>query len=124
MILFSFCVLSLITDGKYMLSSKLTSILKYHDVFYKGLQFVVNSEKQRIVKCYQYIRNNIVYGELFEYFGTMQEMQEKRKYVHIQKGVDYSPKHHFYPFDILIINNENKDAYFLEWNKMMLLLKE
>ncbi len=25
---------------------------------------------------------------------------------------------------ILIINNENKDGYFLEWNKMMLLLKE
>eukprot|EP01083_Nonionella_stella_P241064 842111_1 len=55
-----------------------------------------------------------------------QKMKENinRKYVHIQKGVDYSPKHHFYPFDILIINNENKNGYFLEWNKMMLLLKE
>ncbi len=57
-----------------MLSSKLTSILKYHDGFYKGLQFVVNPEKQRIIKCSEYIRNNIdksviaiiVYGELFE----------------------------------------------------------
>eukprot|EP01084_Bolivina_argentea_P269663 458352_1 len=133
--------LSLITDGKYMLSAKRTSILKYDDGFYKGWQFVVNSEKQRIIKCYEYIRNNIdksviaiiVYGELFggTYSNTLeQKMEQKmkeninRKYVHIQKGVDYSPKHHFYPFDILIINNENKNGYFLEWNKMMLLLKE
>ncbi len=44
-----FVFLSLITDGKFMLSAKRTSILKYDDGFYKGWQLVVGSEKQKII---------------------------------------------------------------------------
>ena len=42
--------------------------------------------------------------------------------MHIQKGVNYSPKHHFYPFDILVITQNDK--LWLSWDRFCECVKE
>ena len=109
--------LSIITDGKVCLPAKRTSILNYFDGFYNGWQSLVESQKKCILKAYAFVKKNIeksvmaviVYGELFG--GS-----DSGKFARIQKGINYSPQHHFYPFDVLVIG-QNENRYFLPWNE-------
>ena len=113
----NFC---LITDGRYVCAAKRTSFLEKTDVFYKGWEKIVEYETSHVIDTFNYISKNIdnnismilIYGELFGGFYHINKtnpdykaiVKIQKNHKHIQKGVSYSPKHHFYPFDINIIN--------------------
>ena len=127
--------MSLITDGKYIVPAKRTAVLQENSGFYKGWNDVVQRQRECVIKCFEQIQNAqkamdqelaaiIVYGELFggNRSGFAAEITDKKKWCTIQRGIAYSPFHHFYPFDILILFS-NGNTEWVQWDRASELFK-
>lgn len=127
--------MSMMTDGKCVCAAKRTSLLFEDDTFYKGWQEVMERHRQSVLCCFEQIKKGdhgdvaaiIVYGELFggnkSGFGAEDVLNgDGKKYSQIQCGISYSPKHHFYPFDIQCIAS-NGNTHWIPWEEMAEMLK-
>ena len=127
--------MSMITDGQYVFAAKRSSLLQQHDSFYKGWQEVVGRHRQSVIRCFEQVQRAehqdvtaiIVYGELFggnkSGFGAEGALNgDGKKWSRIQCGVSYSPKHHFYPFDVRCIWS-NGNAQWIPWEAMSEILR-
>jgi Rnl2 family RNA ligase len=103
--------LSLTTDGKDVKFASRTMFLN-DDSFTqffkvnKTLDYLTSTVKDIFNNEFPDAKSVIIYGELFG--GLYPGIKTNSK--HIQKGVFYSPKHHFYAFDLYVssLNDEKR----------------
>lgn len=107
------CNVSIITDGKDILTGKRSSLLSADEKFYGFQQF---AEKLRggvigIFNHFKGIDENIVSVQVFgEFFGGGYKGYKSTE-SRIQKGIDYTPEHEFYAFDILVEFEDGSTSY-------------
>ncbi|ETO09630.1 mitochondrial RNA editing ligase 1 [Reticulomyxa filosa] len=113
------------------------SPLSKEKTFFRGWEKQMDLEKDRVLACFHHIKKNIdkdciaivIYGELFggsfEQSLPSSDISDKKNidqtskvpdklketYQCIQLRVNYSPYHHFYPFDILVVSLRQWDPH-------------
>ena len=99
------CNTSVITDGNDILTGKRSSALGADEKFYGFQDFAAVNLQGKTLAIFDYLKtndNNVngiqVFGEFFGGGYKGYKSTESR----IQKGIDYTPNHEFYAFDILV----------------------
>lgn len=100
------------TDGKTFYSGKRTGEIEKNEKFY-NYEIVLGDIKPKLELLWESIKTDFnelkqltVFGELFGGDYPHPDIEVDKKSIMVQKGIFYSPKNHFYAFDILL-NTEN-----------------
>lgn len=74
------------------------------DNFYPGYEKVTEQEKEKIIELYSLTeaQEMVVFGELFGGQYHHPDFEKISQATCIQRGIHYSPHHHFYAFDIMV----------------------
>lgn len=107
------CNVSVITDSSSIITGKRTSILGETDNFYGFQDFANENLKEKTIEVFKelkYGNSAITQVQVFgEFFGGGYDGY-KSTVSKIQKGIQYTPNHEFYSFDILVSDGE-KNIY-------------
>ena len=99
------CNVSVITDGKDIITGKRTSVLSDSDKFYGFQEFALENLKDKVIDVFNELKcvdSSLTQVQVFgEFFGGGYDGY-KSSVPKIQKGIQYSPNHEFYAFDILV----------------------
>ena len=106
--------LSFITqDGKTFFSAKRTELIEENESFY-NYKTVLEEIKPKLELLWGIIKSDFskleqftIFGELFGGDYPHPEIEIDKKSIMVQKGIFYSPKNHFFAFDIML----NKESY-------------
>lgn len=100
-------------DGKTFFSGKRTGIIENNENFY-NYEIVLENIKPKLELLWKNLKTDFptlsqltIFGELFGGTYPHPEIEIDKKAITVQKGIFYSPKNHFYAFDILI----NSETY-------------
>ncbi|OJJ15040.1 RNA ligase, Rnl2 family [marine bacterium AO1-C] len=101
------------TNGKDFFSAKRTAQLSNEEKFYNH-DLILSEIQPKLESIWSDLTNEIEDLKQFTIFGEViggdyphQAVEADRKAIMVQKGIFYSPKNHFYAFDILI----NSETY-------------
>ena len=96
------------TDGKTFYSGKRTGEIEKNEKFY-NYEIVLGDIKPKLELLWKSIKKDFtelkqltVFGELFGGDYPHPDIEVDKKSIMVQKGIFYSPKNHFYAFDILL----------------------
>lgn len=108
------CNVSIITDGNEIITGKRSSVLGADEKFY-GFQDYAESIKDKVVAVFNNIKEiedkEVVQVQIFgEFFGGSYKGIPSKE-TKIQKGIDYSPNHEFYAFDIFVTYADGTSRY-------------
>lgn len=108
------CNTSVITDGENILTGKRSSALGAAEKFYGFQDFAAVNLEGKSLAIFDHLKtddNNVngiqVFGEFFGGGYKGYKSTESR----IQKGIDYTPNHEFYAFDILVSYENGGSKY-------------
>lgn len=103
---------SFLCDGEEVRFAKRTSILSEDDKFY-DFQSLLEAYRQRVLSLFRRIREAhpavsaiSVFGEMFGGRYAHEGVPAAKGLTLIQKGVNYTPAHEFYGFDIYVFEGE------------------
>lgn len=99
------CNVSVITDGNSIITGKRTSVLTDSDKFYGFREFADQNLKEKVISVFNELKSidsSILSIQVFgEFFGGGYDGY-KSNLPKIQNGIQYTPNHEFYAFDILV----------------------
>lgn len=99
------CNVSVITDGKDIITGKRSSALTENDKFYGFQEFASKNLKSKVIDVFNELKcvdDSLTQVQVFgEFFGGGYDGY-KSDVPKIQKGIQYTPNHEFYAFDILV----------------------
>lgn len=102
---------SFLCDGSEVRFAKRTSLLDDNDWFYE-FQSLLQAYKPRVLSLFLRIKNLYpevesiaVFGEMFGGRYAHESVAAEKDITLIQKGVNYTPGHEFYAFDIYLLEN-------------------
>lgn len=94
------------TDGKEVIAGKRTSFLKTKQErdFFMNCDYIYELYRERVIKAFNLLNVNhiTIYGELFGGYYECAGVSKLKQFPTVQKGVHYSPKHHFFAYDIYV----------------------
>lgn len=95
-------------DGKMFYSAKRTEIIKEQEKFYNS-HLVLSEIKPKLIAIWKLLKienskieQMTIFGELFGGDYPHKKVDVDKQAFIVQKGIFYSPKNHFYAFDIMI----------------------
>jgi len=95
-------------DGKTFYSGKRTGEIEKNEKFY-NYEIVLGNIKPKLELLWKSIKTDFpelnqltIFGELFGGDYPHPDIEVDKKSIMVQKGIFYSPKNHFYAFDILL----------------------
>jgi len=101
------------TNGEDFFAAKRTDQIPNNETFY-NYDLILNEIKPNLKNIWLNLKNEItdlkqltIFGEIIGGDYPHQDVEIDRKAILVQKGIFYSPKNHFYAFDILI----NSEVY-------------
>ena len=104
-------------DGKTFFSAKRTGLIEENEKFY-NYKTVLEDIKPKLELLWNILKNDFpkleqltIFGELFGGDYPHPEIEVDKKSVAVQKGIFYSPKNHFYAFDILLNAKKYLDVH-------------
>jgi Rnl2 family RNA ligase len=104
------------TDGKTFYSGKRTGIINEDETFY-NYEIVLKNIKPKLELLWNNIKADFpdlqqltVFGELFGGDYPHPDVEIDKNSIVVQKGIFYSPKNHFYAFDILLNTEKYLDV--------------
>jgi len=114
-------------DGEHFFSAKRTGPIEDDEKFY-NYDVVLREIEQNLKNIWSDLKDEVddlkqitIFGEVFGGDYPHQELEKDKKAIMVQKGIYYSPKNHFYAFDILINSETYLDVdkvnhYFEKYN--------
>jgi len=104
------------TDGKTFFAGKRTGIIEKNEKFY-NYEKVLDEIRPKLQLLWENITSGFpelkqltVFGELFGGDYPHPQVEADKNAVLVQKGIFYSPKNHFYAFDILLNTEKYVDV--------------
>ena len=119
---------SFLCDGKDVRFAKRTSLLEDDDKFH-NFQLLLSAYKPKVLSLFAKIKEahpNVtsisVFGEMFGGHYAHPSVSAEKNVTLIQKGVNYTPAHEFYGFDIYLF--EGEDGYYLTVDEVNRLFED
>lgn len=104
------------TDGENFYTAKRTGLLEADEKFYNHGK-LLNELKPKLQNIWSDLQSKLsdvthlaVFGEVIGGTYPHPEVEKDKKAIRVQKGIFYSPKNHFYAFDILINQHNYLDV--------------
>lgn len=110
------CNTSVITDGKNIVTAKRGSVLEPDEKFYGFQEFANENLKEKVIGIFKDMEcvddgTSVATVQVFgEFFGGGYKGYKSTE-SKIQKGIEYTPGHEFYAFDILVSYNTGESRY-------------